>query len=261
MTRMTTPLLAGAVCWVWGVSTCFAPAPASQPAEQEALAGEIARLCRAVLDNPLDSTAGAELRELRHRQQQQRHQALDGLIKGLQAYRDGKRVGAMAGLARAVQSPYVVDLANAILPSTLAEIVEQTRRTIQPGGCPMCGQTGEADCRRCSGTGIRMCPSCKGTGDQRTKTHRGARSTGPLVVCHECNGTGAVPCPHCNGRGVVPCPKCQGKDAGDSAAGPRLAPEAGAAVEKLIGLAGYLRDGGIDLYSPKALKRSPRLSK
>jgi len=36
-----------------------------------------------------------------------------------------------------------------------------------------------------------------------------------------------------------------------------VAPEA---ARKLIDLAGYLRDGGLDLYSPQALKCSPKLT-
>ena len=69
-----------------------------------------------------------------------------------------------------------------------------------------------------------------------------------------------MPCPHCRGRGVVSCEKCapQAGRAGDKS-GPK--PARGEAIKQLIALAGYLRAGGLDFYSPRALICSPKVAK
>ena len=122
MRRTTMVLLGYAACNIWGVSICLAPGAASQPVEQTRLIDQIEQLTSTILKDPLDSTASAKLIELRHRQQQQRHEALDGLIQGLQGYLDGKRAGVTRGLEKALPCPYVVDLANAILISDVLNL-------------------------------------------------------------------------------------------------------------------------------------------
>lgn len=264
MRRIIAPLIGCAACCMWGVSICLAPSLASRPTEEPSLAGEITRLRRAVLDDPLDSKTGAELIELRQSRQRQRRQALHGLIEGLQGYLEGKRATVRPGLAKAMQSPYAVSLARAILAPvslSLNQILEENKRALGPEACTVCGDTGLADCRKCSATGIKRCPSCKGTGHQRSRSDQAGRSPGPASPCEQCKGKGAVPCPECNGRGAIQCRKCAAKAAREAAGAARPAPHEAGAVSKLIGVARYLRDGGIDLYSPDALKCSPKLTK
>jgi hypothetical protein len=88
---------------------------------------------------------------------------------------------------------------------------------------------------------------------------RSVAAGGGLTTCKDCLGSGAVDCKVCGGKGEVPCPKCGAGAA--PAAGP-AAPIGAAATEainKVIALANYLRAGGVDFWSPEALKSSPRL--
>lgn len=255
MGRTTIFLLSYVACCMGTGSISLAPVAESRPSDRSKLADDIEQLTRTVLSDPLDSTAIARLTELREREQQQRRQALSGLPEGLQGYLDGKVTTARAGVTQAVQSPYVVDLASHVLGAPLEEVV---RGRLEPAVCPMCGGTSRADCKRCHGSGVQPCRACGGDGFSRD--NKGRRSVGVAIPCEQCKGAGAVPCPHCSGRGVVACEKCA-MPAGHAADKPGPKPAQIEAIKKLIGLARYLRDGGLDFYSPRALTCSPKLAK
>ena len=153
MARLDHLTMACVVCVSAGASVCYAPSAASQPGVGQQLADEIARLSSAVLANPLNATAAAKLLELRQQQQQLRHEALDGLVVGLQSFLDDKRVAVRPGLTKAMQSPHVSGLADAALaPASLSldELLQQSRRALGPEVCSVCGDTREDDCPRCS---------------------------------------------------------------------------------------------------------------
>jgi len=266
MTRVAHAAFGYVACCAWGVATCLAPAPATRPAARTGLEDEIASAVKVLLANPVDSATSRRLEKLRRQQERQNKQGLDCLGQGLDHYLNGRSALAVQALKRAGRSPYAVALAGQLLSSSLDEILDASEKTIGPEICPVCGDTGWADCRSagCSGCGLKACPACKGTGYRdasRRGSDRGARRRpppGPTTACDRCKGTGSVPCGDCRGRGVVPCPRCTANRSGRSK--PAIAPEAVEAVRKLIDLAGYLRDGGLDLYSPQALKRSPKLT-
>jgi hypothetical protein len=217
------------------------------------LQAEIATLSSRVLADPMDSTSATKLKTLRQQRQQQQNHDLDRLAQGLEHGLGGRFGLAAQALKRVMDSRFAVALADRQLPLPLADVLERCKSRIGPQVCPICGDTGWADCRSpgCAGSGLKVCRDCQGKG--RGGARRSARSSGP---CETCERSGSLDCTVCAGRGVVPCPRCA---RGSGQEKPALTPEETDAVRRLIDLAGYLLDGGIDLYSPDALAKSPRL--
>ena len=269
--RVLRLLIGSALCGAWAASVYPAPsassqpgkttgAPTTQPAspdDEPTLADQISRHRAVILSNPLDSDARVRLTDLRVRERQQRREALDGLAAGLQAYLDGKRLGVKVGLTKAVRSPFVPGLTEAELRLPLAEILESGRRIQQSGPCVLCGDTNEVDCNACEGKGLKTCSLCKGWGLRRDRDGKRSSPLARAIMCDQCKGAGALPCAQCKGRGVVSCRKCAMVKAQNAASETGPGPDQSKAIEKLIALARYLRDGGVDLYSPRALEPSP----
>ena len=207
---------------------------------------EIEVLCRKVLSNPIDSTARRKLTGLRQQQLQQRRQALDALIRGLNSYIKQQGQAAAQELARASQSKYVVDLANSILLTRLEDVLEECRKYKRPATrCQSCLDTGWATCKGCGGAGVRVCLQCRGTGTAGV-------FSGPGIACRGCGGSGCFKCRDCSGEGFALCKRCA-PETGDVGTSEQKA------IEKVTAMAAYLRNGGIDFFTRDALKCSPRL--
>lgn len=252
--------LAAAIYMVLALSAPAAAPPATgttpaAPDEARILAGRL-------LANPGDTDTRARLAALRTRGQQDRSDALDALALGLEAHLDGQTAQVAPNLRKALLNPYTVTLANSVLSTTtLADLARPyTGRpgpaTTSPattpagGGCSKCGGLGWVDCTAtsCMGSGTRICSTCRGMG-----LGTGGRP------CARCGGRGAEECPTCLGKGTIGCDKC----AGSPPAGPATATVPNRSVEdirKLVTMARYLRDGGLDLYSRTAKECSPKIT-
>jgi len=207
---------------------------------------EIQGLCRIVLSNPIDSTARRKLTGLRQQQLQQRRQALDALIRGLNSYIKQQGQAAAQELGRASQSKYVVDLADSILLTSLEDILQESRKYKKPATrCQSCLDTSWAACKGCGGAGVRVCLQCRGVGTAGV-------FSGPGSACRGCGGAGCLECRECGGEGFILCKRCA-PETGDMGASEQQA------IEKLTAMAAYLRNGGIDFFTRDALKCSPRL--
>ena len=231
--------------------------PASQPARDgDDLRRQLDRLSRQVLADPLDATAATRLGALREQQDQRRSEGLTGLADGLGGWLIGSRIGVAPALTRALASPDVTELADRILGPvalTLDQIVRQWAGFGETGVCPDCGQTHQADCTACDGAGFLLCRDCRGRG-VRPKTGNRSREE----ACSTCRGTGAVRCGSCQGKGTVKCQTCAKETPAGGASS--LPTDQRTAVERLAALARYLRDGGVDLYTPRALEKSPQMA-
>jgi len=233
---------------------------AAQPgtAEPPDLHGQIAALSRKILHDPLDEATARALADLRRQQRRQQRDAFDALARGLEAYRDGRAAAAARALEKAVTWAAAVRMADAALPRPLRDVLKQCQQQAKGAPayvCPVCGDTGWADCDSpgCHGSGVKRCSKCGGTGKLQAKGDTFARR------CDRCEGTGYVTCPKCKGNGVVSCPRCQ-----TGRAAPRwivLGEDELAAANMLIDRARYQRDGGLGLDSPGALRPSPKLPK
>ena len=185
---------------------------------------------------------------VRVEQLQHRRQSLNALARGLGSYVDHRLQSAIPDLSKAMQSKYVVDLANSVLLIPIEDVLEQCRKHDKPKTrCPFCLDTKLAVCRHCGGAGVEVCRECRGTG-RPTRVSR----PGGSRQCVGCRGSGCFECGNCTGEGFAPCKRCAPKDGGMGA-------NEREAVEKLIAMAIYLRDGGVDIFTQDALKRSPRL--
>jgi hypothetical protein len=219
---------------------------ADSAASVDEMENEIRGLCRIVLSNPIDSTARRRLAGLRQQQLQQRRQALDALIRGLNSYIRQQGQSATQELGRASQSKYVADLANSVLLTRLEDIVEECRRYKRPATrCQSCLDTSWATCKGCGGAGVRVCLQCRGAGVAGV-------FSGPGSSCRGCGGSGCFECRECSGEGFTLCKRCAPEtvDMGTSEQ---------QAIEKVTAMAAYLRNGGIDFFTRDALKCSPRL--
>ncbi len=239
-----------AVCLAAVVLSCYASflwADSSNASGD--LADEIKDLCTIVLSNPIDSAAHRRLAELRGQQLHERRQALNALARGLTFYIDRRLQSAMPELSKAMQSRYAVDLANSILLTPLEDVLEECKKYKRPKTrCPACLETRWAVCRDCSGAGATVCRECRGGGLAGGRFSR-ARSSGE---CEGCQGSGHFECRDCDGEGFVRCTRCVARNAGMGA-------NEREAIEKLIAMAVYLRNGGVDFFTHDALKCSPRL--
>lgn len=232
---------------------------------------EIAAAAKRLFANPADGDARNRLADLRTQRDEQRLKSLEALARGLEGYRDGGGPASGPDLAIALQSPYVVEMANAVLLKPLDAIARECgggsvpARPTTPaaGGCPQCGDLGWVDCTTCVGAGYVTCTACAGKGQSREKT-RPAGATSRMVDCAMCVGKGAIQCKTCSGSGAVACSKCGGVAAPAPAGGLRpsapAASVATTAINEVIDKARYLRSGGTDLWSPRALKPSPKAS-
>ncbi len=238
-----------AACFVAAVLFCCAPFLLSVRAN--ALSNpedEIKDLCKIVLSNPIDSAARRRLAGLRRQQLQQRREALNALARGLNFYIDHRLEATIPDLSKAMQSKYVVDLADSVLLTPLQDILEECGKHRKPRTrCPSCLDTRWAVCRDCSSAGVDVCRECRGMGRAGYLSR-----TGSSGQCTNCRGSGYFECNACAGEGFVSCRRCAPEDGGMGA-------NEREAVERVIAMAIYLRDGGVDFFTQDALKCSPRL--
>jgi len=254
--------LFGAV--IVALAVLCAPARAAAPA---GLDQRIAALSTKVIADPLDAAAVQQLTALRAEQAKERREGLDALVNGLEAYLAKDYGKAATHLAKAAAASGVADIANVALLTSLDDVLKdcRTRRpsasatASRPKVCPICGGSGEADCPKCSGAGWLLCKACKGKGTTKQVRNFGTRSSTYNAPCTRCTGRGEFQCPTCGGKGVVDC-KCKGKQPDATApSGPAaLQSNAAEAIRKTIEMAKHLRDGGLDLYSPRAFEPSPK---
>ncbi len=244
MKRFAAVARACALCALVGALLWRAPRGLSQLLRPAEVDRRIASLCKTVLANPKDLPAVRRLLRLRKDQRRYRLESLESLRQGLRAHLQGDGALAARELKRASASAYVLELANSVLLTPLEKMFSARggvgRRP--PARCPRCFGTGREDCPRCRGMGHAKCSTCRGVGTLKGTT------------CNDCGGSGAVVCPRCQGAGVISCTLC-------ARTGAEKAPQKGSArsteaIRKVISLAGHLRAGGIDLYSPGALRPS-----
>ena len=238
-----------AICFITVVLSCYASFLLADSANAlNDPEDEIKDLCKIVLSNPIDSAARRRLTGLRQQQLQRRRQALNALARGLNFYIDRRLQSTTPELSKAMQSKYVVDLANSVLLTRLEDVLEQCRKHKKPKTrCPSCLDSKWAVCRDCGGAGAGTCQECRGTG----RAGRFSRP-GSSGQCRVCRGSGCFECSECASEGFVPCKRCTPKNGGMGA-------NEREAVERLIAMAIYLRDGGVDFFTQDALKCSPRL--
>jgi len=225
---------------------------------------EITPLVQKAAEGNLDALSRQKLASYRQKAQEQRLDALKSLGLGLQACLDGKMLAARKSFQEAMQSPAVVELANARLPRRLDQVVAALPQRDLPlpakgQVCAQCGGTGKADCPDCQGTGGQICKKCQGHGSYKESSMYS--STTYRSPCSTCNYKGEIKCRECMGTGLVPC-KCgatgKGDDAGDKSAPSRpFSSEETASVRYVIFLSQQLAAGAVDLYTPQSLKPTP----
>ena len=254
----------GCIGLVIGLALLCVGSPAAQEASNAPNDVEvrIEALAKTALSDPINSAARTDLAKRRAEQQQKRRQALEALVKALKAYADKQPELARDDLKTAMEDRYVVDLANSVLLVRLEEIASRcARRTDKvPTQCRLCYGSGWKMCRKCMGVGVTVCRQCYGRGTMPGPTGPGVfpPQRGQTVqgrVCDRCRGTGTFECPECGGRGFKKC------DCAAAKAKPRadIGVNEREAIEKVIAIANYLRQGGIDYFSAHALECSPKL--
>jgi hypothetical protein len=211
---------------------------------------EIKDLCRTVLSDPTTIIERKKLSELRKQHQQQRRRALDTLVRGLNSYINYQYKLAMQDLNKATKSQYVVELANSVLSTSLEGILDECKKQEKRARlCKSCFHTGTVACGECKGLGAGICVSCVAVSavwnPSLRRWHIRPMSS---KACQVCRGLGWFECKGCAGNGFVRCKKC-----GSTGGNERKA------VEKMIIMATYLSDGGINFFTPDALDCSPRL--
>ena len=235
-----------------GCLLCLLAAPVR--AAQDAEPGrEIAALAAKLLADPLDAAAADKLGRLRQRQAQACKEAIEALVKGLDAYMAQRPDSASRDLSRAAQVPEVAAMADRALQSPLAALIKKCAKESGAADvpaaadvCESCGGTGRADCPACHGAGEQLCPTCGGHG-------KFTRSSGTCTH-PKCGRSGVLQCEQCQGKGVVRCNECEAKATGFLAEAQVLA------IRTTMAMARHLSAGGIDLDSPGALKTSPKLT-
>lgn len=239
--------------------------PSSPPAETPLteLDGRVAAFCTKVLADPSDTLATKLLLDLRRRQEIQHKESLAALATGLQAWLVGQRDQARAEFEKVNRCAAVRKMAEMELGMSMDELRAQlSRQSRDTRSCPQCGGTGLADCQQCNGIGEVICAACGGTGKQETgrSSSRPRLSSSSSTVCPACNGTGTVKCAQCDGKGVVSCscdPALRVETRKEATSLPNDMAEN---ITRLITKVAYLRDGGFDLFSPQALRCSPKAS-
>ncbi len=197
--------------------------------------------------NPVDSSASRGFAEKHNQEEHKRHEALNHLSKGLNAYVNGQFAAAVQELSKAQESKYVVLLANSILLIPLEKYITKCENAIREmSNCQKCKGTRLQACRECSGSGIKQwCPQCRG----EDLVNRILKN---VSFCRNCRGAGYIKeCDECNGEGFVECDQCIGKvDIGT---------EEKKAINEFIAKASYLYSGGFDYFTAEALEPSPIL--
>ena len=218
------------------------------PSAQSQNTSDIDRLRRTVLSNPQDQTAMSQLQDLQAARTQQRFRSLEALAKGLDLYLQRRRPEAKPLLEKANVSDFVRNMARKRLTSKsfdtiLSDCGADTSglRDRTPTGalqrkllCKVCGHSQVVDCRQCRGVGFLT-------------------SGNSQAACTKCKGKGEVAC-----KDVIHGLDRGSSDAIQQRAFSGVSARARGEIQKLISISIYLGDGGVDLYSPGALKTSPR---
>lgn len=228
----------------------FAAAVGAIDKDKESLPVKIKRLTEQLQEDPLDTKVIFELHQSRQEHHQQQDMSLDVLVVGLRAYRQGNGQAALKWLEQAGQSPMAVELVQRFFSESLTHITEDARGMADASHCQDCGDTGHMDCPGCEGIAKIRCPRCKGAGDIRDRTAPPAH-----VTCDRCNGWGRVPCPKCKAAGTLPC-QCDHSQKQSQKTNATF--KIDKKLDALTGAMGYLRAGGIDLYTQNGLEKAPQ---
>ena len=229
-------------------------------AQDGQLKSQIRSLAKQLLADPLDEGTAQKLTQLRQQQEKARQDALEALEKGLQAHLAGRPDVAAQLLRKSLRVPRVVAMADRVLLTSVARLIKKGKGGAAPvaaskpkGPCPDCADTGWADCPDCFGAGIRVCGNCQGT----AKVSDGGRAR----TCPKCNWTGGLTCDKCRRKGMIPCRACG--EIPDAAITEGMVTSGGRdvqAIKKVIEMARYYREGGINFDTVDALRRAPRIT-
>ncbi len=225
------------------------------------LDARIAETTKAVLADPLDSAAQSRLKSLRDEQRRHRGDCYDQLVRGLEAYLQGDRSTVVKALTAAKASGRVMSLTRQLARS-IDELIAESRggRPVanRPKVCTECGNTGVTDCLAgigCMGSGTMRCATCQGKGVAKIPVPN-SPNVFITTSCRVCRGSGMVTCTFCKGTGRAPCKRCASKPKSLPLSAPSQA--FATAVKKIIAMARHLNNGGIDLYTSRALAPSPK---
>ena len=193
--------------------------------------------------SPFDLPLSKELAAKSEQQEHQQQDALNNLREGLIAYMNGHYEAAKQRLNKARQSEYVGTWADSELLTSLEDIHKKCEKALQDmSTCKKCDGSGLVACDACYGSGWTPCPQCRGKG----KVSNGRMS----YPCKNCKGRGYEICRKCNGKTFKKCELCTAK------AG--IGSHEKEAIEGVLAKAAYLTNGGIDLFTPEALKPPPK---
>jgi len=218
---------------------------------------EVDRLIEIVIQNPMATKEIDELGRLQRQKKQQVQNALNSLINGMSAFKEGRFKVASQELDKANRCTFVKDVAKSFLPNPnlLNKIIAECSQYQSKTLCRECNGSGIECCPTCSGIGVLPCLQCTGTGKQVNPNifnrQRGRRSLSNFQQsesCKNCGGLGCIPCPLCDGQAILLCKRCH-KEVGGL-----LNVEDYDAIETLLDVIGYLNNGGIDFISENALK-------
>lgn len=209
-----------------------------------------------------DLTVAYKIKEMRTIQQQEKEQALDQLILGLHAYLNSHFTDAAEFLHNASASQYTIQLTQAALAIPLETLIDDCKAAAKNTSCEDCLGSTNNDCDQCDGSTMKLCRTCKGFGkvkpeSENRKKKKKSEDRARTVICIECSGLGAVRCENCGNTGIVPC-KCITRFDVISPAPSSFIDRA--RFNNLISIARYLRNGGIDFFTPQAIKLAPKLS-
>lgn len=186
----------------------------------------------AILRDPLNTRLERELASVQAADREAYLRALGDLSAGLTAYLDQRfNVAEMKlrGLIGPGSGGRVAMLAHEVTGLSIPEVLESITIPGNQGLCSTCGNTGWSDCPELANP--RLSP------DDRDR----------LLDCHTCSGRGTVPCARCAfGRLVMQHRQKKQQDLNRQAEGALV-------------LVRHLLGRGIDLYSTRALRPSPKM--
>lgn len=184
------------------------------------LNNEIARLSSKLLSDALDTDTIQRLTELRQQLNERREQALRALVDGLEAYLSRRFAVARDKLSKVSQSAEVVTFANAILLSSIAEIVQKCKgKSARP---PKVAPTALVVFHLADGRKITGRKVGSGAGQVIIRTESGESHVIKESDIKKIERVAFSLCPYCGNTGWADCESCavpNAKGADTSAAG------------------------------------------
>jgi len=202
--------------------------------------------------DPLATQAIKELHGLQKQQKAKKMEALEALVVGLTSFRQSQFIKAGKELKKAMRNPYLQNIVEFVLPDTdlLDRIIKECQRYDSVSKCKPCTGFGFECCPGCGGIGRDICTTkfCGGTGKVNglmwLKSQRGKQPSNfnQPDDCFNCRSSGWQVCEACDGKGIDLCKSCH------RPADNILLAEDYGKIEKLLGVIGYLKGGGIDFF-------------